>query len=265
MTLRFRSLCSSSAGNCLVLWSDTTRIIIDCGLGSMRRTRAVLQNNLPDLRSVDAVVISHMHGDHINRHSLRVIADYGLPVKVHERCLDQLRERHIEGHRFPTPKLETFSDRHFTIGDLTIQPFEVPHHPSYPNFGFSVRYRENGGWKRAVIVTDFHNGEDALEYFIDADFIFVESNHDLELLKRHFNPNSRFHMSNPKTAELMCTAYVQSTKKPHTVMLGHLSAQRNTEHVALEEMRGCFRVREVGVDFRLLAAPLREAGRIVEI
>jgi phosphoribosyl 1,2-cyclic phosphodiesterase len=264
MTLRFQSLCSSSAGNCLVLWSDTTGVIIDCGLSSMRKARALLQN-LPDPRAVGAVIVSHMHGDHINRQSLRVIAEYGLPVKVHEQCLDQLRDRHIEGHRGHLPDLKTFSDNNFTIGDLTIQPFEVPHHPSYPNFGFAVRCRERHAWKHAVIVTDFHNGGSALEYFVDADFIFVESNHDPGLLAQYFNPNSRYHMSNPKTAELICASYSQSKRKPHTVMLGHLSEQRNTEHFALEEMRGAFRERGVRVDFNLFAAPLREVSRVVEI
>ena len=36
MSLYFQSICSSSSGNCLALWSSKTRILIDCGLFSIR-------------------------------------------------------------------------------------------------------------------------------------------------------------------------------------------------------------------------------------
>ncbi|MCG6536740.1 MAG: MBL fold metallo-hydrolase, partial [Syntrophales bacterium LBB04] len=173
MTLHFQSLISSSAGNCLVLWSEKTRVLIDCGIGSMRGTRQLLTKNLTDSPHVDAVIISHMHGDHINSRSLRVIGQYGLKVRVHERCLDQLRDRHINGHKHTSLKVETFSDQYFTVGDISILPFEVPHHPNYTNFGFAVRYQNGKSWKNAVIVTDFNEGASALGSFIDADFIFV--------------------------------------------------------------------------------------------
>ena len=265
MTLRFQSLSSSSAGNCLVLWTDQTRIIIDCGLASMRRTHEVLENSLQDPRKVDAVIISHMHRDHINHHSLRVLDEYGLTVWVSGRCLGQLKGKHFNGHKFRSMALNTFSSQELTVGDLAIQPFDVPHQPIYPNCGFAVRYRDGRHWRHAVIVTDFHNGRSALEYLIDADFVFVEANHDPDLLARYSNPNSRFHMSNPKTAELLHTAYMQSRKKPKTVMLGHLSAQRNTERHALKEVQHIFHRNGTAMGFELCTAPLLDASRIIEV
>ncbi len=265
MALHFQSLSSSSAGNCLVLWSERTRVLIDCGLPSMRRTREVLEKNLEDPRNVDAVIISHMHGDHINHHSLRVIQEYGLKVWTSERCLGQLRGKHFNGYNFKSLDLETYSQNALTIGDLSIQPFQVPHEPTHPNFGFAVRYQEGRTWKHAVIATDFHNGKTALDYLIDADFIFIESNHDLGLLAKYANPNSRFHMSNPKTSELLYTARVQSRKKPAAVMLGHLSEQRNTAQYALKEVEKTFQKNGTSLDFELYAAPRQEPGRVVEI
>jgi phosphoribosyl 1,2-cyclic phosphodiesterase len=265
MALHFKSLSSSSAGNCLVLWTDKTRVIIDCGLASMRKTRELLEKNLKGPLNNDSVIISHMHGDHINHHSLRVIEEYGLKLRVHERCLDQLREKHFNGHKFTSLNIKTFSDNCFTVSDLSIQPFQVSHHPSYPNYGFFVRHLDGKNSKNAVIVTDFNNGESALDYMIDADFIFVESNHDLGLLKKYFNPNSRYHMSNPKAAELISKAYMQSKKKPHTVMLGHLSSQRNEEQFAFKEMNSAFRERELDLNFRLFASPLHECSTVVKV
>lgn len=265
MSLYFRSLCSSSSGNCLVLWSDKTRVVIDCGLPSMRRTRELLEFNLGSPRHLDSVIISHTHGDHINHQSLRVIDEYGLKLKVCEKCVDQLRGKHYNGYRFKSMKLETYSSKPFIVGDLYIQPFEVPHNPNCANHGFVVKCKDGINWKTAVLATDFYNWKDVLINYIDADFIFTESNHDLGLLARHFNPNSRFHMSNPKTSELLYSAYMHSKRKPHTVMLGHLSNQRNTEKHAIGEICRVFKENGVNPDFNLLAAPLYERGQIIEI
>jgi phosphoribosyl 1,2-cyclic phosphodiesterase len=103
------------------------------------------------------------------------------------------------------------------------------------------------------------------EYFVDADFIFVESNHDLELLEMYYNPNSQFHMPNPDTAELLVNVRKESRKAPQMVMLGHLSSQRNEPKIALQETQHAFRDAGIRMDFDLSAAPLREAGGIIRI
>ena len=57
---------------------------------------------------------------------------------------------------------------------------------------------------KAAIAADFNRPEDVAPHLIDADFIFIESNHDLELLKKYYNPNSattcnpRPHNSSPR-------------------------------------------------------------------
>lgn len=265
MSLRFQSLSSGSSGNCLLLWSDHARVIIDCGLPTMTRARELFANSLGNPAHVDAVIVSHMHSDHINYYSLRVIEECGLKLMVNERCLNQLRGKHFKGYKFKSIQFQTFSGRSFGLGDLTIQPFEVPHSPGFPNCGFVVRCRDNGKWSTAVIATDFHSGRAVLEHFVDADFIFAESNHDPGLLAKYYNPNSRFHMSNPNASEMLRAAYEQSRNKPHTIMLGHLSARRNTERHAFEEMRRAFRENGTQLGFRLFAAPRYESSVLVEV
>jgi len=261
MAFYFKSLCSSSSGNCLLLWTETTTVIIDCGLGSMKRTRSTLTENLPDLHGLDAVIVSHLHGDHISYYPLRVLEQYGTEIRLHETSLDHLRQKHFNRYGFAELNLKSFTNRKFTVGDLTIKPFELPHHPDYQTYGFVVEYKD----AKAVIATDFNYWQDSIDHFIDADFIFVESNHDLDLLARYFNPNSRFHMSNPQTAQLLRTVRCQSTKPPKTVMLGHISSQRNDARIALREVTSIFENNGQPLDFNLCAAPLRTAGEVVKI
>jgi len=260
-SLFFKSLCSSSSGNCLMLWTEHTRVLIDCGLGSMRRTRQMLCDHLGNQLDIDTAIISHMHVDHIGYYPLRVLEDSGIKVRVHEKCLPQLRQKHFNRHGFGSLRLKPFSDRSFRVGDLTIRPFELTHNPTYPTYGFVVTYKT----KKLVVATDFNSWEDLLGHFVDADFIFVESNHDLELLRLHFNPNSRFHLPNPQTGQLLYCARKNSRKAPQAVMLGHLSLIRNEPDIAVAETKQAFKDEETDLDFRLLTAPGLEASEILEI
>jgi phosphoribosyl 1,2-cyclic phosphodiesterase len=261
MPLHFQSLRSSSKGNCLSLWTDRTRVLIDCGLGSMKRTRELLANHLGGSHDVDALLISHVHSDHISYYPLRVFEDQGIQVRLHEDCLLQLKEKHFNGYGFSSLKLKPFSDRDFRVGDLIFRPFEVPHNPFYPTYGFIVTY----GSTRVVIAADFNDWRNVLGHFVDADFIFVESNHDLELLQQYYNPNSQFHMPNPETGRLLCSIRRNSRKTPKAVMLGHLSLIRNEPEIALAEIETSFESEGVKLDFELSAAPGLTASEVVSI
>ena len=261
MPLHFKSLCSSSSGNCLLLWTDRTRILIDCGLGSMKKTRQMLTKHLGNSKDLDAVIISHNHSDHISYYPLRVLEELGMTIRIHENCVEQLKDKHFGGYGFGSLKLKPFGDASFTAGDLSIQPFEVPHNPYFFTCGFVITYMN----KKAVIATDFNSWQGSLEYFTDSDFIFVESNHDLELLRLYYNPNSRFHLPNLKTGQMLCEIRSKSRKPPKTVMLGHLSSQRNEPHIALAETRKAFGEAGMILDFELSAAPRLEPSAEVKI
>lgn len=261
MPLTFQSLRSSSQGNCLLIRTNRTSVLLDCGLGSMKRTRELLNKHIGNPQDIDALVISHMHSDHISYYPLRVFENEGIPIRIHENCLSQLKEKHFNGYGFNSLKLNPFDKMDFRVGDLTFQPFEVPHNPVFPTYGFIVKYNN----LKTVIVADFNDWQDVLGHFIDSDFIFVESNYDLELLRLNYNPNSRFHMPNPETGRLLCRIRSDSTKPPKAVMLGHLSLIRNKPRIALREIEHSFRNEGIELDFELLAAPGLTASHVVRI
>lgn len=142
MAFYFKSLSSSSAGNCLLLWSKRTKIIFDCGLSSMRSTRDLLSKNFGIPIQVDSVIVSHIHSDHINHYSLRVLDEHGANLRVHEKCVDQLRRNHFRGHRFESIKIKTFSNRSFNVNEFSVKPFDVEHNPKSHNSGFVVKFQE---------------------------------------------------------------------------------------------------------------------------
>ncbi len=261
MSLHFQSICSSSSGNCIYLRSDKTSILIDCGLSSMKRTRAVLSQINGKAGDIDRVLVSHSHSDHISYYPLRVLNDHGIAVHTSGDCVKQIRDKHFRDDKLKNLEIEVFGNKKFVIGDLCIRPFEVQHNPDYPTSGFQIFHED----KKVVVVTDFCRWDDVFENFLDADFIFVESNHDLKLLRQFFNPNSRYHMPNPDTAELLVNVIKESDNVPRMVMLGHISSQRNDAKIAVNEIINLFREENMKMDFELSSAPLKEAGAAVRI
>lgn len=260
MPLYFQSLSSSSSGNCLVVRSDSTTILIDCGLGSIRRTKQALNSAIFNGK-IDLVLISHLHSDHISYYPLKFFQQEQIPINVHRDCFEDLINMHLDGKILKNLKLETYDTTPFTVGDIKIEPFEIPHQPDFVTCGFVICHNN----KKFVIATDLQDWRNQLDYFIDADFIFVESNHDLELLRQYFNPNSLYHLSNPKTSQLLCSAIKKSAKTPQAVMLGHLSKQRNKPQIAIREIESAFKKDGTCAPFRLLTAPLYESSEIVKL
>lgn len=261
MPLYFQSVCSSSSGNCLALWSDTTKLLIDCGLSSMKKTRQALNALFNDPTQIDSVLLTHTHGDHISYYPLRVLEDYGLTIRLHDDCVDQLKEKHFNSYGFKHLNILPYKNSEFAVGDFYIKPFEVTHNPYYPTCGYQISYQQ----KKIVVVTDFLDWGRVFDNFIDADFIFVESNHDLKLLSMYYNPNSQFHMPNPDTAELLVNVRKESRAAPKMIMLGHLSSQRNEPKIAIRETQNAFRDAGIKMDFELKAAPLKEFGEVVQV
>jgi phosphoribosyl 1,2-cyclic phosphodiesterase len=145
------------------------------------------------------------------------------------------------------------------LSDFHIQPFELRHNPVYPTYGFSITCQG----RKIVIATDFLDWTTVFEPFLDADFIFVESNHDLGLLRQYYNPNSRFHLPNPAAAEMLVTLQKEGRKAPRQVILGHLSDQRNEARLALAETERAFQDAGMTPAFHLSVAPLKTPGPVM--
>ena len=64
MAIRFSILGSSSSGNCAYLETSQSRILIDAGF-SARRISRMLETAGLSIEAIDAVFLTHEHGDHI--------------------------------------------------------------------------------------------------------------------------------------------------------------------------------------------------------
>jgi phosphoribosyl 1,2-cyclic phosphodiesterase len=261
MSLTFQSLCSGSSGNSLLLKTGDTTLLVDAGFPSMKACRTALAGFLA---GIDGVVVSHLHSDHIHHYSLRVLEECRIPIYVYEKDIKPLAARHFRRFPFLGLKIRPFSERPFAVRDFAIAPFLVPHDSGRPTFGFQISALYKGKRKTLVVATDFWEWRSLPGRFENADFIYVEANHDPELLRRHPNPHSHYHLSNEHCARLLGQALGRSKKLPIAIMLGHLSEIRNRPVIARETVLQIMD-RSVLRDIPLHIAPRYEPSELIPI
>ena len=101
------SLQSGSNGNCIYVEADGVRLLFDAGISGIAAEERLAAHGR-GIRSVDAVIISHDHGDHVRCAGIYQ-RKYGLPLYVTPKTIDRACSRLSLG------KLRDV--RHFRAGD----------------------------------------------------------------------------------------------------------------------------------------------------
>ncbi len=226
-------LASGSSGNCIFVRSATTRILIDAGI-SCRRVAGCLEQIGEKLEGVNAVCVTHEHGDHHRAlavlHRRTGVGLYANHGTVEALSLD-IRMRDLPWNIFQTGVP-------FQIGDITIEPFPIPH-DSYEPVGMVLR----SGGAAAGIATDIGIPTAQLcERLKGCQVLVLESNHDEDMLRNSTRPwklkqrisGRHGHLSNNQAAEILLQV---AGKGLHTVLLAHLSNECNLPHLAENVVR----------------------------
>ena len=229
MSLRVCILASGSSGNCTLIASPTTSILIDAGL-SAREIGRRLESLAVSHGSLSAICVSHEHSDHTA--GLRVMNQrHGVPIYANQGTADALR-RDDEWKALPWRIFTT--GQPFAVGDLRVEPFSVPH-DAYDPVGFVI----SSGGARVGVVTDIGIPTTLVrERLKSCHALVLESNHDERLLQEAPRPEylkqrirgRQGHLSNERAGALL--AEVASPSLSH-VFLAHLSEQCNRHELAL--------------------------------
>ena len=181
-----------------------------------------------DPTSVDAVVVTHEHSDHLSGAGI-ISRRYGFPL--HITPLTYQAGLRALG-KVPDPVYYE-SGSAFQIGDLTLEPFTVPHDAVDP-VGLVV----SDGSVRVGIVTDLGYVTNLVrEKLKGCDCLVIESNHDPELLrvgpytwelKRRVG-GRHGHLSNDEAASLISELTHNRLK---LVVLAHVSQKNNRYDLA---------------------------------
>ncbi len=183
--------------------------------------------------SLRAVLITHLHADHVTQAMLNKVLREGIPVYVHRNLRPQFLKRFKVKH---AQSLLTFDGLPFKVNDFDIQGFEVPHDAPGGCFGYNIHFDD----KKITIATDLSNAQNGLsKNFMDSDLIVIESNHDEHMLEtsgRSFELIERIkntgHLSNVQCTSFLSDVLSRSQKMPQAVVLAHLSEDCNLPRLA---------------------------------
>ena len=237
--MRFASLGSGSAGNGLVIEAHTTRLLLDCGFG-LRDAFTRLGRLGLGPEQLSGILVTHEHDDHAGG-VFKLANKYRVPVWLTHGTLTMVERFLPKQCNFEMHVID--SHQSFSIGDLQVCPFPVPHDAREP-----VQFVFQDGARKLGVLTDTGTSTPHIEAMLSGcDALTLECNHDLDMLMNgpytwplKQRVSSRLgHLDNASSAAIL--AKLDNSKLQHLVA-AHLSAKNNSPMLArkaLSEVLGC--------------------------
>lgn len=227
--LELSVLGSGSQGNATLLSDGEFTLLIDAGFTGQELTRrlGVIGRTTPEIQ---AILITHDHSDHINGAGV-IGRNANAPIYIHETLYPKLRRR--LGKKLTFNFMEP--DKSFTLGSMTITPFEVPH-DSIHCYGFTV---QQGDLKLGYATDVGSVTPSNIEALKRCHTLIIESNHEEELLLNGPYPQrlkdrvygDMGHISNDEAGEILKAVAHDGLKR---VIFIHLSEENNRKELVLD-------------------------------
>lgn len=237
MPISFEVLGSSSKGNCYIIQTGDSNILVDIGFSGKRIIELLTKKNLC-IDDIHGVFITHEHNDHAA--GIRGLSKF----KNLQFFANQLTANIINNKLQKQICWNIFeNEKHIQFRDLDIVAFSLPHDAADPvGYVFSIKLPNNKIGK-ICIATDLGYIPHGLPHYTDdANLLILEANHDLHMLeidtKRPIYIKNRIrgkygHLSNDSAISFIIN---HNTPKWQTVLLAHLSHDCNKQEAILSTL-----------------------------
>jgi phosphoribosyl 1,2-cyclic phosphodiesterase len=238
----FCPLASGSKGNAIFVGTKKTRVLVDAGI-RMKTIEERLSELDVELASLQAILITHEHTDHIA--GLSVLAErLKIPILANAETA-----KGIVAALGMRPKFKIFSSGEtFHFGDLEIHPFSIPHDTLDP-----VAFTIHTGSLKLGICADFGHVTSMIRKQLEGcNYLYLEANHEPSMVHACARPQvyktrvlgKQGHLSNAECAKLLAQLFHPGLKHVH---LAHLSSECNAVEVALRVVKEALIGKEVEI------------------
>lgn len=253
LRVKFLSLASGSSGNCYYLGTASDGILIDAGIG-IRSIKKTLKEYNIDIATIRGVFVTHDHADHIKAVG-HLGEKFAIPIYATPEVHYGIRRSYCVTEKLSAPHIFYIEkEQPINIADFQIECFEVPHDGTD-----NVGYRITVYGKTFVFLTDLGHITDTVAHYIAlANYLIIEANYDLEMLKTGPYPlhlkqrilSQNGHMCNRDTAEFLA-AHMHSQLK--NIWLCHISKDNNHPELAFKTFEMIFKEKniKIGKDIQL--------------
>lgn len=228
----FCPLASGSKGNSIFFGTDQTRLLIDAG-GSFLSLQKRLQEINVSIDTIDAVLVTHEHTDHIQALAL-LAKKHNIPIfanaETAKAIISSFKDKNLASH------FKIFSTGEpFCFADLEIHPFSIPHDTLDPvAFTIYTQSHKIGFCADLGYVTSLVQKE-----LQECDYLYLEANHQVSMVHSSHRPmvykervlGKQGHLSNQECADLLMKIMHPKLKHVH---LAHLSSECNLPEIALQ-------------------------------
>lgn len=252
-------LFSGSEGNSTYVKTKNLSFLIDAGRSCKQIENSIKKNGFNPY-DVKFIFVTHEHSDHTS--GLRVFAKkFGTKIYTSKGTINELEKKNILDKQV---KYEIIEKSGISIDGINIVPFETSHDCNQ-SYGYSFILNKNKA--KISFCSDLGVvSNEVLNSILGSNLIFIESNHDIEMLKNGPYPwylkkrilSDIGHLSNNACSEVLSKLILNGTKK---FVLCHLSSTNNTPEIAYNS---AFKALEnTGIrDFDLYVAPKENIGKI---
>jgi len=235
--MRICAIASGSSGNCVYVGSGNTHILIDAGVAG-KRIEQGLESIGVEPGSLSALLITHEHSDHISGVGV-MQRKYHMPIYTTPETYCAMKKGKTSVGKLNDDIFHAvvFCES-FMIGEIKVTPFSISHDAANP-----VAYVFEAGGQKIGMATDLGiYTEDTIKMLSDSDVLYLEANHDKNMLMVGSYPfylkqrivGDHGHLSNEQSAALLCEVY---SKRLKHVILAHLSKENNFPELAYEAVK----------------------------
>jgi phosphoribosyl 1,2-cyclic phosphodiesterase len=266
MSVKFCVLGSGSEGNAALLMTPDSHVLIDAGF-LPNEMAARMEGTGASWDSLDAVVLTHTHGDHLKKKCLTLCQEREIPFFCNAGHAAQLCGSRYFNNLNKRGLVRSYTDEMFEITpDLRFLPIPLPH-DCPPTFGFRIEARRSSAeikdacgadsaaesaapyarpdeWAKLAYLADLGDCAESIAHSVaDVDLLALEFNHDEKmqlqsgrhpkLIQRVLGPHG--HLSNRQAAEVFKRIMDRGVNGgPKLLLQMHLSRDCNRADLAYQ-------------------------------